>query len=339
MIKYITPASRSTKGLTAQVYKQIRRDFGALVEPFTLHSPCPELLAAVWAVCHETELTGIVDRELKEIVASSVSKHNRCPYCVDAHAVMLHASGEEDAASLILYEQDHQVDDHMKNTVHWTKAVTSPNFHFPIERLPFNKNEAPEFIGTAVFYCYINRMVNILLGESPLPLQTKTPAVKNFLLSIGALMFGQAIKLEKRKGESLPLLPDAPLPEDLSWAKPNQFTAAAYARMAHVIEELGKKYLSENVRTYARDYLQTWKGDPPPISRSWVEPHVEKVPAQDQPALRLVLLTAVLSEQVDAKIINEFRAVYGGSDEKLIGVLAWASFSSARRVGTWLAAS
>jgi hypothetical protein len=107
--------------------------------------------------------------------------------------------------------------------------------------------------------------------------------------------------------------------------------------MAKVVDALGEKYLSESVRRTTLNFLKDWKGGLPPISRSWVDPYVEQVPPKDRPALRLAMLTALLSEQVDAKIINEFRAAYGESDEKLIAALAWASFSSARRIGTWLA--
>ena len=46
MIRYLTPVrDRVAHGLVAAVYRQIKRDFGMLAEPYTLHSPVPELLA------------------------------------------------------------------------------------------------------------------------------------------------------------------------------------------------------------------------------------------------------------------------------------------------------
>jgi hypothetical protein len=65
--------------LVAEVYRQVGRDFGALVEPITVHVPVPTLLAAVWCVIRETLLVGQVRRELKEAVATVVSQLNRCP--------------------------------------------------------------------------------------------------------------------------------------------------------------------------------------------------------------------------------------------------------------------
>jgi hypothetical protein len=80
MIKYIQPCKPSSAtGLTAQVYTQTKRDFGRVAEPFLIHSPVPNLLAAVWMVCRETELVGQVPRNSKEAVAAAVSQLNSAP--------------------------------------------------------------------------------------------------------------------------------------------------------------------------------------------------------------------------------------------------------------------
>ena len=62
-IKYINSISPSTAdGIVTEVYGQIKRDFGAVVEHFLLHSSLPKLLIVIWAACKETELLGIVPR-------------------------------------------------------------------------------------------------------------------------------------------------------------------------------------------------------------------------------------------------------------------------------------
>lgn len=69
-IKYVsTVKPASAKGLVGRVYNQIKREFGAVVEPFTVHSSVPELLTGVWSACRETLLVGRVRREVKEAVA------------------------------------------------------------------------------------------------------------------------------------------------------------------------------------------------------------------------------------------------------------------------------
>jgi len=55
----------------------------------------------------------------------------------------------------------------------------------------------------------------------------------------------------------------------------------------------------------------------------------------DRSAARLALLTALASYQADEGVIEVFRIQQPG-DDKLIAATAWASFTAARRVGTWL---
>ena len=50
---------------------------------------------------------------------------------------------------------------------------------------------------------------------------------------------------------------------------------------------------------------------------------------------RLILLTALAPYQVDEEAVDAFTTRISG-DERLIGALAWASFTAARRIGTWL---
>ena len=102
-INHVKPSE--AKGLVAQVYSQIKQDFGRIVEPFTLHSPIPQLLAGVWMASRESELVGAVPRETKEAIAACVSKLNRCPYCVDAHSIMLTAKGDKETAQQIINEK------------------------------------------------------------------------------------------------------------------------------------------------------------------------------------------------------------------------------------------
>ncbi len=101
MVKYIWPVRPSSSDdVVAAVYRQIRRDFGVLREPLTLHSPHPRLLAGAWAAFRETVLVGQVPRERKEAVAAVISDLNRCPYCVDAHTMMLDAAGRHQLADI-----------------------------------------------------------------------------------------------------------------------------------------------------------------------------------------------------------------------------------------------
>jgi len=49
-------------------------------------------------------------------------------------------------------------------------ALRNLDFEDPIIKVPpFKKEEAPEIIGTAVLFHYINRMVILFAGDKPLP--------------------------------------------------------------------------------------------------------------------------------------------------------------------------
>jgi len=118
----------SASGLVAEIYAQIKKDFGKVVEPFVLHSPLPKLLAGAWMACRETELAGRVPRYMKEAVAAAVSMTNRCPYCVDAHTIMLNAAGEHNAATSISHANYAKIGDaKTRSLAQWASTTNTPN--------------------------------------------------------------------------------------------------------------------------------------------------------------------------------------------------------------------
>ena len=332
-IKYIHPVkANSAEGLVAQVYAQIRRDFGSLVEPFTLHSPSPKLLAGVWMACRETELAGNVRRDIKEAIAATVSKINQCPYCVDAHTIMLNATGKRNVARLISNENYDQISDsEVREIVKWASATRSTGFEILLSP-PFSRQDAPEIIGTTVFFHYLNRMVNVLLSETPLP--SNRSWLKNTLKLMAGLFFSRAARRHKSLGDSLKFLPEADLPADLNWAKPNPTIVGAFARFAAVIEEVGAYALSAEVRAYVQERVQGWNGETLRLNKQWVEQAISGFNDASKAAGQLALLAALAPYQVDEGIVLAFRVHFPG-DDKLLGTLAWASFMAARRIGSW----
>jgi len=334
MIKHIQPVSSlSENDLLTRAYPQIKRDFGAVVEPFTLHASAPRLLAGIWMATRETELVGIVHREIKESVAAAVSTLNQCPYCVDAHTMMLHATSAHDAAAAIGQVNESEIQDPaIKQIVAWAKATRTPNDPL-LKSPPFSRSEAPEIIGTAVVFHYINRMVDIFLDETPLP--SNRGWLKGTLKRMAGWYFSRAARRRKTAGISLRLLPEAELTTDLSWAAASPVIASAFARWAAVVEAAGQDALPANVRAMVREHIAAWNGEDPGLSRNWVEKVAAGLDESEKPAARLALLTALAPYQINKHIIVAFRAQQPG-DDKLIAATAWASFTAARRIGTWL---
>src|SRR5690242_5780681 len=92
--RYTEPTPpRSATGRVAEVYEQISRDFGIERPPtFVVLSSAPEILVPAWALLRESLIAGAGDRTGKELAALGVSLTNKCPFCVDAHTMLLHAT-------------------------------------------------------------------------------------------------------------------------------------------------------------------------------------------------------------------------------------------------------
>ncbi len=333
-IRYIqSVAKNSAEGLVARVYSQIKKEFGALVEPFTLHSPSPELLAGTWSACRESLLVGDVRRDVKEAVAATVSRINQCPYCVDAHTIMLNATSAHNSADSIIHQRDDQIrDPAVRSIVEWARATRSPGAEVLISP-PFSPKDAPEIIGTAVFFHYVNRMANVLLSETPLP--SNHPWLKGILKRMAGWFFSRAIHRSKPLGASLELLPETELPADLAWAKGSPNIAGAFARFAAVIDMAGRDFIPKDVRECVVKHVQAWDGKDPKLGRHWVEEAMSGLDEKSKDIGRLVLLTALAPYQVDEGVVNAFTTHITG-DDRLIGALAWGSFTAARKIGTWL---
>ena len=247
--------------------------------------------------------------------------------------MMLHAVSAHGAAAAISQVNDGEIQGPaIRQVVAWAEVTRSPDDPL-LQRPPFSEAEAPEIIGTAVAFHYTNRMVDIFLDETPLP--SNHGWLKGTLKRMAGLYFSRAARRRKPAGTSLALLPEADLPADMGWAASSPKVAEAFARWSAVVEIAGQEALPANVRLLVRAHITAWNGEPPSLSRSWVDAALAGLEDADQPAARLTLLTALASYQVDEGIINTFRAQQPG-DDKLIAATAWASFTAARRVGTWL---
>jgi AhpD family alkylhydroperoxidase len=329
-IRYVRPVpAREAQGVTAEAYRQMQQDF-LPVPLLTLHSPAPDIMAGVWSILRESLLAGRVSRTLKEAVAATVSKTNECPFCIDAHNLILHANDDHDVASAILRgDYDSLRDPQVKALVEWTLASRTAAGGSP---LPAPADAMPEIVGTAITFHYINRVVNVFLGDTLLPLPSAIRGVTGRLLSATA---GRRLVQRLEPGRSLKLIPQAALPDDLWWTAGSPAVAGAFAGLAAVVEAAGRQALPDEVRTLVSDRIQAWRGETLPMSRRWVEDAIAELQPELRAAARLALLTALASYQVDAGVIQAFQA-QNSDDAHLIGAAAWASFAAARRVGVWL---
>ncbi|MFC7615889.1 carboxymuconolactone decarboxylase family protein [Actinokineospora soli] len=171
--------------LVVGVHRQVEADFGLLAPPIALHTAAPPALAAAWAMLRESLVArGRVARSAKESVAAGVSERNRCPYCVEVHSATLAALDAEPSEVDPLAE--------------WARTGGGAVAPFPC-------TDAPEVVGTAVTFHYLNRMVSVFLGDSPLPPAMPASARDTARQVLGKVMRPHAVR-EHRPGRSLEFL-------------------------------------------------------------------------------------------------------------------------------------
>jgi AhpD family alkylhydroperoxidase len=334
-VKYVTPVSpRHATDLTAEVYGQVERDFGMLAPPVCLHSPAPATMAAVWAMLRESlVVTTSVSRATKEAVAAGVSVGNTCPYCVEVHAATLGGLGG-DAGALAVREPDRITDPELREIATWardsaTAAGTAGR------RWPFPVAHAPQLIGVAVTFHYLNRVVNVFLDDSPLPPNVPSGARGTARRFLGRFMRGAA-RRQRAPGESVELLAPATPAIDLAWTEGEPHVADAFGRAAATIDAAAAASVPPSVRDLVTTELSDWDGEPPGLSRAWLDRAVRTLPAGDRPAGRLALLVAKSSYQVDPETVADHRAA-DPRDSALVELVSWAAFAAARRAGSRLA--
>lgn len=336
-VRYIEPVvATKADGELYKLYAQIRSDF-QLVPPLTLFSPAPDLLAGVWSIWRESQFVmGQVPRFITEAVAAAISSINTCPYCVDAHTGMLHASSNSHIVDAIHRKNSSLIKDQKSRRIlEWAFANRSPGDEI-LARPPFSKDEAPEIIGTAFVYHLVNRMVTVFLVDTPLPVSSNWKYIRRIAAKIFGLTVGKSIINRRPQSDQVAdLAPINDLPDSMNWALSNLHIARAFSNFSILMQSSTGNILSEQVRNLAERQVNSWSGENMGMDRSWLEKNVRNLEEIDKPVARLILLTALSPYQVCEKDILEFRSVYP-DDERLLIITTWASFIAARRVSSWL---
>ena len=338
-INYVSPVRvDAADGLVGQVYRQTEDDFGVLAPPVSLHSSAPTVLAACWLMLRETMVAdGLVARTVKEAVATTVSLGNTCPFCVSVHGRTLGALNPTVTVLMLANDRQYEIaDPEVRAAVEWARACATADGAAGYEPV-CPAARAPELVGTVVLLHYLNRMVNVFLGEVPLPPHVPRMALGTVMRVLGRT-FRAASRLPHPPGRALDLLPSAPVPDDLAWAAAGPVVADAFARAGAAVADAGARSVPSAVRDLVTAELAGWRGERRGPSRAWATAAVSALPADQRPAGLLALLTAFASDQVDRTVVDDFRA-HWPDDARLIDLTSWAALAAARRVAGWIPVS
>lgn len=333
MIRYLASPPRRPEGRVAAVFDQMRREFGVLAEALTLHHPIPELLAVTWACLRETVLApGHLPRSTKEAMALAISRANACPYCVDAHGMMLHALGAGGTESRLV-EGEAPQDEGVAELTAWAASTSSSS---SATAAPFTDAERPEAVATMCCFQYINRLATALLGPSPLPAPLRwfrSPAVR----LVGRALAGTAGRVPE-PGEALDLVPatlsrDTDRWDHLGWTDGHPRIAAAFATFAEATDRAVAPVLGPESQAAIRQALAEARGQEPPLGRNWLE--TRPGGEAERPAIHLALLLARAPHRITRADVQAFlQALPEGhpADPALLGLLSWSGHEAAKEI-------
>ena len=326
-VNHINPVGPAeARGVVADVYAEARREFGRLPEPVSMLSPHEELLAAWWATLREILIAGTAPRARKEAVAAAVAVTQRCPWCIDAHTTMLYAAGESKTATAILADTKLADTDPNAPYVAWARGTATPDGR----AAPFGPDDAVEYIGTAIIFHFVTRLVLVLLDETFLP---GGPRAQSLMRRAAGIAFARKVRAEHRQGLATDRLAPYPLPDDLVWASASPPVATSLAALTGCLEK--SQRLPEESRAVIRGAISAWRGEPMPISSAWTDEHTDSLPEELRAATRLALLTSLAPHQITDADVAAARPLLA-TDASFVSALAWAAWTAARRVGAWI---
>ncbi|MER5939973.1 carboxymuconolactone decarboxylase family protein [Streptomyces sp. NPDC001928] len=315
---------RSAAGTVAEVYAQIALDFG-IAEPstFVVLSSAPELLAPAWALLRESLIAGAGSRTGKELVALGVSLANRCPFCVDAHTVLLHATGDHALAERVARGELPHSEEHAR-LLAWGRHTRVPGAD--LAPYPFPREQAAAHLGTALTFHFINRIASALLTENLLPAGAqRLRAVR----SIAGRALSRTVRRPARPGQSLALLDDIDPGEAPAWARGTP-VGIAYAALLRAAMR-GADLLDADDHDLVEAALQDWDGTHPTLA-------LEGFPdRRERPGARLALLAALAPYRITDEDVAAWRRPER-TDHCLVHLVAYGAFIAVDRIESAISA-
>ncbi|MEV0197903.1 carboxymuconolactone decarboxylase family protein [Nonomuraea sp. NPDC050691] len=281
-------------------------------------------------------MAGDVSRTGREVVALGVSVANRCPFCVGAHATLLHATGEHRLAETIAAGGTPDDPGHAA-LLTWATATRTPGAAEPAAP-PFPRRHTPEYVGTALTFHFVNRIASALLTEDLLPggLQRS-----RLVRSAGGRAMARTVRRRLTSGESLVTLEGLPVGRERGWAAGTPI-GRAYATLTAVAGE-GEALLSPRARAFVREAVMASDGSHPPLG-GW--PYLGSLPARDRPGARLAVLAALAPYRVTDADVSAWRESGtpgrtvragtpergGTSDQDLVRLVAFGAMTATAHV-------
>ncbi|MEK9629917.1 MAG: hypothetical protein VW455_12970 [Nitrospinota bacterium] len=332
MRKFFNPKDlKNSEGILKKVLSQSQRDF-FINGTITSHSASPEHMAGMWMAGREISLVnGHLPAWLKKAMGAGLSEVNKCPYCEDMLLSLTFGANESNLANSLEQNTLSEIkDEKVRKIMGWVKA-SSTKYSEILKDPPFTEAQMPEALGNLIVFGYTNRISDFTLDGSPVPWMGR-----NISLRLFGVELKESVQLDLTPGLSLSLLPEGEVPEDLGWSFSNPLVSESLARWNRVLEKNISAVLSPQAINHIKENLQNWEGGPAPVSRAWVEDEVTHIPVAERNKVRVGLLVAKASYQIDDSLIQQL-VDEGMSESDLIGLGAWSAFMGSKTVANWCA--
>jgi hypothetical protein len=183
---------------------------------------------------------------------------------------------------------------------------------------PFPREHAPAYIGTALSFHFINRIVSALLTERLLPgnVQRLRP-----VRSLAGRSLARTVRRSTVPGAALALLDDpAPGP---AWAA-GTTVGPAYAALRSATAA-GAGLLDADDQALVRETLWDWDGSHPPLAWAALPDRRER------PGARLALLAALAPYRITEEDVTAWRRPEH-TDHCLVHLVAYGAFAAVDRI-------
>lgn len=295
----------SATGAVADAYAQQEAEFGIRAPaPFAALSPSAPLFTAAWVLMRESLLAGIASRTEKELVATGVSLANACGFCVGAHTMLLLAGGERELAARLAWGDEPEDPAHAA-LLDWGRHGGPA---------PFPADLAPEFIGTALTFHFVNRIASVLVHE---PAMADARQRDRLLASPAGRHLTETIRRVPPSGEGLRLLQTRGVEPPWAWGTP---IGTAYGALRDAAL-MGKGLLSGDEQAFLEGVLAEWDG----------VPHPPELPEAPSPGARLAMLAALAPNRVTDRDVTDW-LVPPYSDHCLVHLVAYGAWLAVERV-------
>lgn len=158
-------------GETAQIYDIIRGrlGIGMVPEVFQLLGSRPEYLQILWDAYQSVFDTGVLAREVKELIAAFVATEASCQYCASAHSLLAQMTGASPqivAATRARSAADMPVDDRLRTLMQFVSKIDHAAYRITdddlarVRDLGWTDAELVEAVWTACIFNAVVRLVD-----------------------------------------------------------------------------------------------------------------------------------------------------------------------------------